>query len=190
MKKMQLAVMAAAICLLSGCSNYEKTYDKNTLGVKKNDSIVEIAVENFEEASVKEEDITAYVEEQIAAYNDKTGKKSVKQKSINTEDLSKVKLVLTYKDLDSYNDFNLLDYKLDDYSNIKETELKGTYTSAENKEVKFKDLENVDKAKVLIVSQATDVVVSGDILYYNKEASVKDGVITTSGEENAIIIFK
>jgi hypothetical protein len=34
------------------------------------------------------------------------------------------------------------------------------------------------------------VVVKGDILYYNKEVTVKDGVATTTGEDNAIIIYR
>ena len=40
------------------------------------------------------------------------------------------------------------------------------------------------------MSEKTDVVVDGDILYYNKEVSVKDGVATTTGKNDAIIIFK
>ena len=44
----------------------------------------------------------------------------------------------------------------------------------------------MDKATVLIISEATDVVVNGSILYYNGEVKVKDNVATTSGKDNAI----
>lgn len=191
MKKIQLIfVTVMAVFVLSGCTNYAKEYDKNTLVVKGNDSLVEIAVENFKDSSVKAEELSAYIKEQIEAYNNEHGRNMVKDKSIDTEDMSKVKLVLTYKDMESYNGFNLLECTLEDFSNVKESDLKGTFTSADGKAVKAGDMENVQKAKVLIMSEATDVVVKGDILYYNKEVAVKDGVAVTSGEENAIIIFK
>lgn len=191
MKKIGLAVMTVTMmCVLLGCTNYAKKYDKNTIVIKKNDSIVEIAVEDFKDSSIKAEDLTSYVEEQINDYNNNNGKNKIKKKSIDTEDMSKVKLVLTYKDMESYNGFNSQECKLDNFSNIKESELKGTYTSAEGKSVKYADLKDADKAKVLIVSEAVNVVVSGDILYYNSEVSVKDGVVTTTGKDNAIIIFK
>lgn len=191
MKKIQLIFVTAMVMFtLSGCTNYAKEYDRNTLVVKGNDSLVEIAVEDFKDSSVKAEELSAYIKEQIEAYNTEHGKNMVKNKSIDTEDMSKVKLVLTYKDMESYNGFNLLECTLDDFSNIKESDLKGTFTSADGKSVKAADMENTKKAKVLILSEAADVVVNGDILYYNKEVTVKDGVASASGEENAIIIYK
>lgn len=134
--------------------------------------------------------MTSYVEEQIQAYNDANGKGAIKKKSINTEDMSKVKLVLAYKNIESFNGFNLQDCKLDNFSALKESELKGSYTSLEGEKVEFKDLQDTDKAKVFIVSEAADIVVSGDVLYYNEEASVKDDIVTTTGKDNAIIIYK
>lgn len=189
MKKIQLLVLAVMVAgLLSGCGNYAKKYDKNTL-IVDGDALIEVAVEDFKGTSVKEEGLTSYIKEQIDAFNEENGKK-IKQKSIDTEDMSKVKLVLTYKDMESYNEFNLLDCTLDKYSNIKESKLDTTYTSADGEKVKFDDLEKVKKAKVLMLSEATDIVVKGKILYYNKEVSVKDDIATTSGDKLAIIIFK
>ncbi|MCI8508374.1 MAG: hypothetical protein HFJ06_07450 [Lachnospiraceae bacterium] len=191
MKKIQLVmVVILAAGILSGCTNYVKEYDKNTLVVKKNGSLVEISVEDFKDSSVKAEDLTAYIEEQIDTYNSEYGKKMIKNKAIETEDMSKVKLVLYYKDMESYNGFNLLECTLSDFSDVKESELKGTFISAEGKEIKADDMENTEKAKVLIFPAAADVVMKGEILYHNNEVSVKDGVAVTSGEEDAIIIYK
>lgn len=191
MKKMNFVTIAVMMmCVLSGCANYANKYDKSTIIIKKNNSIVEVAVENFKDSSVKEEELASYVEEQIQSYNDENGKGKIKKKSIHTEDMSKVKLVLTYKNIESFNGFNLQECRLDDLSNIKESELKGSYTSAEGKKVEYKDLRDIDKAKVFIVSEAADIVVSGDVLYYSEEASFKDGIVTTTGKDNAIIIFK
>lgn len=190
MKKIQLVILTVAMVgVLTGCGSYAKKYDKNTLIVKGNDSLVEVAVENFKDSPVKEENLTEYVKEQIDAYNEENGKK-IKQVSIDTEDMSNVKLILTYKDIESYNDFNLLECTLDKYSEMKASKLDTTYTSADGEKVKFEDLKKVKKAKVLMISEAIDVVIDGKILYYNKEVKVKNDIATTSGKKKAIIIYK
>lgn len=191
MKKMNFIIIAVIMmCILSGCANYANKYDKNTIIIKKNNSIVEVAVEDFKDSSVKEEELISYIEDQIKSYNDENGKGKVTKKSINTEDMSKVKLVLAYKNIESFNGFNLQECRLDALSNIKKSELKGSYTSAEGKKVEYEDLQDVDKANVFIVSEAADIVVSGDVLYYSEEASLKDDIVTTTGKDNAVIIFK
>mgnify|MGYP006967132297 CR=1 FL=1 len=190
MKKIQLMMLLmAVICLLTGCGNYAKKYDKNTLVLKKNGSLVEIAVEDFKGSSVKAEDLDAYIEEQIEAYNGEKGNQ-VKKSFLDTDDMSKVKLVLKYKNIDSYNGFNLLECTLDDYANVEAEKLKGEFISKDGKTVKLEEISDAEKAEVLIISEATDVVVKGDILYYNSQVEVKDGIATTSGKENAVIIFK
>ncbi|MDE6434187.1 MAG: hypothetical protein K2L07_08155 [Lachnospiraceae bacterium] len=190
MKKIQLIMFFVAfICLLTGCSMDAKKYDKNTLVVKRNGSIVEIAVEDFKDSSIQAGDLEAYIDEQIEDYNGENGK-LVKKSYIDTEDMSKVKLVLNYKDMESFNGFNLLECTLDAYENVKEEDLEGDFTSADGKNISYTKLSGTEKADVLILSEATDVVVKGDILYYNDQVSVKDGVVTTSGEGKAIIIFK
>lgn len=191
MKKMNFMIIAVIMmCVLSGCANYANKYDKSTIIIKKNNSIVEVAVENFKDSSVKEEELVSYIEDQIKSYNDENGKGKVTKKSINTEDMSKVKLVLAYKNVETFNGFNLQECRLDALSNIKESELKGSYTSAEGKKVEYEDLQDVDKANVFIVSEAADIVVSGDVLYYSEEASLKNDIVTTTGKDSAVIIFK
>lgn len=191
MKKIQLLlVVVLAMGMLTGCTNYAKDYNKNTLIIKGNASLVEVAVEDFSESSVTDMDLVAYIDGQIEDYNSKQDKDMVKNKDLITEDMSNVKLVLTYKDMDSYNGFNLLECTLADFSEVDEDQLKGTFTSADGKSVKVGKMENTKKAKVLIMSEATDIVIDGDVLYYNREASVKDGIVTTSGKDNAIIIYK
>lgn len=190
MKKFPIIMMALLLCMLSGCTNYAKKYDENTLLVKKNGSLVEIAVENFADSSVNAEDLSSYINEQIDAYNDEQGQKLVKNSSIDTEDMNHVKLVITYKDMDSYNGFNLLDCVLDDFSNVEIEKLKGTFQSLSGESANVSDMEDTDKAKVLIFSEAANVVVNGDILYYNEEVTVTDDVAITTGKSDAIIIFK
>lgn len=190
MKRIRLmAFLMAAACLLAGCGSEAKQYDKNTLVVKKNGSFVEVAVEDFKDSSVKAEELEAYIDEQIEDYNGEDGS-FVKRTYINTEDMGRVKLVLRYKDIDSYNGFNMLECRLEDYGNISEEDVQGDFTSADGKTVKSKDFANVENAEVFIFSEAMDVVVKGDILYYNKQVKVTDGIATTSGEDKAVIIFR
>ena len=134
MKKIQMIVIVGVLLgTLTGCTNYAKEYNKNTVVIKGNGSLVEVAVEDFKDSSIKEEDLNTYIDEQITTYNEEAGKKKVKKKSIDTEDMSKVKLVLTYKDIESFNGFNALNCTLKDFSDVKESEIKGTYKSADNK---------------------------------------------------------
>ncbi len=191
MRKIWLVLsMILVLGVLTGCKNYAEEYDKNTLVVKGNGSLVEVAVEDFSDTSVSAEDLSVYITEQIDAYNEKQDKDMVKKDTLLTEDMSKVKLVLEYKDIDSYNGFNLLECTLADFSEMDEKDLKGTFTSADGKSVKVGKMEGTKGAMVLIMSEKTDLVVDGDILYYNKEVKVKNGVASTSGDENAIVIFK
>ena len=190
MKKFQIIMIALLLCMLSGCTNYAKKYDENTLVVRKNGSLVEVAVENFTDSAVGASDLEAYIEGQIEDYNEEQGEKLIKNTSMDTEDMSHVKLVLTYNNMEAYNGFNLLDCVLDDFSNVASEDLKGTFKSLSGETVKVSDMEGTDKAKVLIFSEAANIVVNGDILYYNEEVTVTDDVVITNGESKAIIIFK
>ena len=190
MRKIFLFCMICMLAMLTGCTDYAEEYDKNTLVIKGNGSIVEVAVEDFSKSSVTAMDLTAYIEKQIMDYNSSQDKDTVENDTLLTEDMSKVKLVLKYKNIDAYNGFNLLECTLTDFSEVDEDDLKGTFTSVDGKSVKVGKMEDTSKASVLIMSEKTDVVLDGDILYYNKEVSVKDGVVTTTGKGDAIIIFK
>lgn len=191
MKKFQMVLSVLAVMsVLSGCTNYAKEYDENTLVVKGNGSFVEIAIEDFEDSSIKAEDLITYIDEEISSYNDEAGKNKVKKVSMDTEDMSKAKLVLKYKDMESYNGFNSLSCTYKDFSEVEESEFEGTFKSSDGKTVKVSDMTDTEKAEVLILSEKANIVVSGDILYYNDEVKVKDGVVTSSGDGNAIIIFK
>lgn len=191
MKKVILVLsMVFALGALTGCTNYAEKYNKNTLIVKGDGSLVEIAVEDFSDSSVSEADLSVYITEQIDEYNEKQEKDVIKQDELLTEDMSNVKLVLKYKDIDSYNGFNLLECTLKDFSEVDNGDLKGTFTSADGESVKVSKMEGTKKAKVLIVSEKTNIVIDGDLLYYNKEVLVKDDAVATTGKGKAIIIYK
>ena len=191
MKKILLVLgMVLVLGTLTGCTDYAKKYDQNTLVVKSNGTLIEVAVEDFSESSVTPEGLSVYITEQIDQYNDTQDKDMVEKDNLITEDMSEVKLVLKYKNMESYNDFNLLHCTLDDFSDVDEKSLKGTFTSADGKSVKVGKMEGVKKAKVLIISEKMDIVLDGTVLYYNKEVSVNDDVISTTGKGNAIVIFK
>ncbi len=190
MKKLKrIAGLVIVIGMLTGCTNYAKQYDQNTLVVNRNGSFVEVSVEDFKDSKVKPEDIESYVREQVDNYNSNYGN-DIKVNSIDYEDLSHVKLVVSYKNVESYDAFNLLECSLTDISDTDESQLTGSYTSSEDKKAAPSDIIAEGKGKVLIISEATDVVVKGSILYYNDEVTVKDGVATTSGNKNAVIVFK
>lgn len=182
-------LMAATMFVLTGCSGSAKKYDSNTLVVNGNGSLLEVAVEDFKNASVQAGDLEGYIDQQIDKYNDENGKK-IKKNYINTEDMGNVKLIISYKDIESFNGFNLLDCKYMNYADADKSMWSGKFTSADGENVKPEEFVNVDKAKVLCLSEKTDVVIKGKVLYYNDQVEVKDGIISTSGEENAVLVIK
>ena len=192
MRKIKLAIVfVLAVSCLTGCASDAKKYDKNTIIVKRNGAVEEVAIEDYTDSSVQAEDLKAYIEEQITSYNDENGKNSVKKQSLNTEDMSKAKLVLAYKNMEDFDGFNNLECSFADVDEVKESDLTGTFESAEDdKSAKKAEILETKKAKVLTLSEKTNVVVKGTLLYYNDQVTVKDDVISTTGKENAIIIFK
>ena len=191
MRKIQIiAMFVILLCVCVGCTNYAEEYSENTIVVKKSGRIVEVAVEDYKDTKVKAEDLTAYISEQIQAYNEENGRNAVKQKDLMTEDMSKVKLVLQYKGIDDYNGFNSLDCKLIDYTEAEKDLLSGSFKNPDGKAVKKSDFKDVEGTKVLVMSEKTNIVLKGKIRYYNSQVTVKNGVITTSGKKDAIIIFK
>lgn len=191
MKKIQMIIMLGFLLgVCTGCTNYAQEYSKNTLVVKSSGTLIEIAIENYKDTKVKAEDLVAYVDKQVEEYNKENGKGCVKKKQLLTEDMSNVKLVLRYKSIDDYNGFNALACSLKNYSEVKDDVLSGSFTDADGKSVKKSKFKDVEKAKVLVISEPTDIVLKGDILYYNKEVTVKKGIITASGKKDAVIIYK
>ena len=192
MRKIKLAIVfVLAVSCLTGCASDAKKYDKNTIIVKRNGAVEEVAIEDYTDSSVQAEDLKAYIEEQITSYNDENGKNSVKKQSLNTEDMSKAKLVLAYKNMEDFDGFNNLECSFADVDEVKESDLIGTFKSAEDdKSAEKTEILETKKAKVLTLSEKTNVVVKGTLLYYNDQVTVKDDVISTTGKENAIIIFK
>ncbi len=187
-----LLVLSVILILgtITGCADYAKDYDKNTLIIKGNGKIIEVAVEDFSDSDVSEEDLSVYVMEQVDEYNSQFEKEMIKTQDLLTEDMSNVKLVMQYNNIDNYNEFNMQESVLADFVEMDETDLKGSFASPDGKTVKYSKMENTKKAKVIILSEKTNVVVPGDVLYYNKEVSVKKGVASTTGKGKAIIIFK
>lgn len=191
MKKLRIMVMTLLLmCLCSGCTNYAEKYSKNTLIIKNNGTLIEVAVEDYKDTKIKAEDLTNYIEEQIRTYNDENGKGLVKKNKLLTEDMSKVKLVLKYKNIESYNGFNAYECVLTDYSEVDKEYLSGSFTGSDGKKVKKDKFKNVENAKVFVISEPTDIIIDKEILYYNSQVSIKNGVITTTGKSEAVIIYK
>ena len=133
MRKIRLAIIfVLAVGCLTGCASDAKKYDTNTIIVKKSGAVEEVAVEDYSDSSVKAEDLKTYIEEQITAYNDENGKNAVKRQSLNTEDMSKAKLLLSYKSMNDFNEFNSLECSFADVADVKESDLSGSYKSAED----------------------------------------------------------
>lgn len=185
----EMVMMVLLVSLLTGCGSVAKDYHENTLIINRNDSVIEVAVEDFQNSQVKQEELETYIKGQIDAYNETNGKK-IRMQSMDCEDLSQVRLVLSYTDMDSYNGFNEQNCVLKEYADVEVGSLKGTYTSPEGTQIKMEELGELNNARVLMVEESIDIVIKGEILYFNEEISVKDQIATSTGNGTAVIIFK
>ena len=169
---------------------YEKNASVYTLIMKKNDELIEVAIEDYSETNIASDDISEYVKGQVKIYNSDMEKPTVKVKNLNTKDLTQVKLVLAYKNMHAFNEFNLTNYQMDKLNNIKEEILKGNYTSKDGETISFSDIKEKDKLQAIIIDDIANIAFYGSVLYYNEEVILHDDIATTSGEDMAVIIYR
>lgn len=102
MKKVQTLLIAAAAgaLLLSGCGSYDA--DENTLFIKKNGEIYETNVQTYEGNQYSAEEIQAFIDEEIGAYD---GEGSVSVEKFEMEGPTAM-LTTKYSDAQTYADFN------------------------------------------------------------------------------------
>ena len=185
-KKGAMVLLLAMLMLLTACGSEVDKYETNTL-VLKADSIQDISVEDYTGVDVTKEALQAYIEEQLSAYQN-SGAVVLDELTLNNQI---ARLSLTYDSIDTYNAVNKTEYSLVSAKDwkYKEEDLK-SMVSPENKALDAAEVEALltEGAKVLVVSQKTDVVISGTILAY--AGGEYDAETALHADEGAIIIYK
>lgn len=181
-----LSGLMVGILLLSGCSSSLDSITENTMILEKKGSISDISVEDFSGNTYNMEDLRRFVQEEIESYNTGAGAENIVLEELNT-DSDQVWLQLSYMGMEDYNSFNGTDYVLSD---LADTRISGAFTSAaDGSTVKAEDITEAD-LKVLKIGDAMDIICRGKVLYYNAYVTENSGTFTSSGEGEAILVFR
>ena len=86
-------------------------------------------------------------------------------------------------------EFNLLQDSLEDFSQAEPELVSGTFKDLKGNEVTPSELTD-SETKVLVVKDATDIVIDGEILCYNEEVTMHEKIASSSGYSAAVIIFR
>ena len=176
-----LAAAAAGMLLLSGCGSYDA--DENTLFIKRNGEIYETNVQSYEGDQYNAEELQAFIDEEIGAYNGE-GSVTVEKFEMDGPDAM---LTTKYSDGKAYADFNKrtffngkvvlaqadgFDFDVPFFTPgekaASDTET-GTGASVPRNDV----IENPNLS-VVVLSENTVVSVPGKILYYSEHVTPRD----------------
>lgn len=184
--------------LLIGCGQSEDP-DTDTVYVKKNGSITEISIGDFDKDYYDQEELQQFIEDEITSYKEENEDCDVKMDSVSVEE-GVAKLSMNYGDYSDYAGFNGVEffagtvvqaiaagYTFDVAYNSVEA---GTEAgSADQTEVT-----GDDKFKVVVLNEDTDVVVKGKIAYVSGDnVTVKSdntASVAAMNEGVSYIIYK
>ena len=182
-KKSQILIMmaAAGMLLLSGCGSYDA--DENTLFLKRNGEIYETNVQSFEGGQYSADELQAFIDEEIGAY-DGEGSVSVEKFEMDGDHAM---LTTKYSDSKAYADFNKRTFfngkvvlaQADgfdfDVPFFAFGEKKGSDTEAgAGESIPRNDVVENPNLSVVVLSENTMVSVPGKILFYSEHVTPQD----------------
>lgn len=201
MKKIILAVtLVLCLCLvMMGCKRgktmqtlLQTEITENTTMVLKDGKLQSAIVESFDKEYYKEEELKAYLEEQIAEHAKTAGEEAVKLESLEVK--NKVAYAkFSYASATNFSTFNELEaYLLTKEEAKSDSRIPSTLLSAsEGKEVsKGEALETKEYQVFMINSPSETVIVNGEILYYANATFVNENTVQAGQDGLTVVIFK
>lgn len=203
-----LAAVLACMALLSACSGKVdlSKVTESTVGVNADGSIDEVIIESFDASYYTLEGLTAFVEEEVDAFNGeypqeqpenlKEGEEitAITVQSVEANDEQKTaRLAMAYLDAELYNLFNGANLQV---LTIKDAAAQDTLTDLEYTEVKtgetirFNDFADSSKLHIVCTDAAMRIQTGGKILYHSKEITLIDSHTVQTAEGLSVIVFK
>ncbi len=191
-----LLALVMLVGVFAGCGSSDVT--ENTIEVKKNGSITETLVETLDQDYYDEDELEAFIDDAISAYDGSAG--SVKKKKFSVKD-GVATLVLKYESSDAYAAFNETEmyagtivkalaegYEFDEalYDVSGSTESDSTEDSLGGSQVSKSEVTGYPSYGVVVLKENTNVKVSGTIVYTtsNVEVLSKNEASVTGYTEN------
>ncbi len=176
MKRSWKHICVAAACalslLLGGCSLTNRKA-ANTLTADESGSLTQTIVEQMDE-EISEDDLKAYINEKISAYNDANDAESISLRSCKISS-SEARIEIVYKTCDDYSAFNHMECFLGTISEAKEQGytfdtalIDGKGEKADNETIS----ERANEWMVMIVEEPMNVKVYDKVLYTTDNAKI------------------
>ena len=186
-----MAIFCLTVSLLTACGNPMKKMDKNTVYLKKDNTVESLSIEDFDKSYYKEEELKSFIDEEVKAQQEARGEESVSVSEFKVED-KKVTLDLKYQSVEDYVQFTDTVLETGVYSeqvfqdpftfidaDSKEEVVDGIKEDGELQYVKIKDPEEIQ------------VLVDGDVLYYSKSIElVKKNLVKVPAGTESVILYK
>lgn len=198
-KSMMTGVLFLMVLLCSACGNKNLQADsveENTLLIKQDGSVQAAILEEFDREYYDIDEAKVFIEDAIEEYNKAKGKECVTFNDLKKSpfDDDKVCLIVTYKDMDTYDDVTGAKIR---HLTIDEAVEEGIIPQEliSLKEGNVTDgnavAEENTQYKVIALSSKFHVMVEGKIKYYTNAAVLNNAAVQTAGKrKKAVIIYK
>ena len=196
MKKLAfLSVMVFMIFTLAGCkkgnvSIKTSQIEANTMLIKS-DGIVQVAtVEEFNESYYDLDELETYIKENLAEFNQSVGNETAVVLDALDKKAGKAIMVLEYANMEYYAEFSETEAKLlTTLSDSDLEELPDTLQSAQEEgSISKSELTALEEAKVVILNEEYNLIVSDKIKYYSNGTLIDAKEIQTNGE-GAVVVY-
>lgn len=185
MKNKSIGILLLSACLLAGCGS-RLDVDCDTVYVQKKGTVVSASIEPFEKDYYDAEELKAFVDDEIASYQEKYVDASLELDKFGVEN-DTAKLYIKFGTCDEYARFNGVELF---NGSVVQAQAEGYQFDTELVEVENgnkKDgkvdidpvINNVDN-KVVIIKQNIDVKVPGKVLYVSAQNTTLKGKDTVS----------
>lgn len=196
-KKMRIIVLNISILVLLflvACGKKEENIIKdikvNTLTINKDNSILEIACEDYNKSGIKTKDIKQYIEDAVNQYNESNGKDCIEFLEYDEEN-DFVRVALNYNDISHYNKFNNTNYNCADFDgSFNGSNIESTFTSMDGTIYEASAIPIEEGLQIITINDECNLLFEGKMLYYNSNVVIIDNQVSTNGEGAAIIIYK
>lgn len=199
MKKVTLVLLGTIFLVaMTGCGKNKlsitaEDVTTNTIVIKKDNTVQSSIVEDFDKDYYSQEELEAFINEEVTDYNEKNGEDQIKMHSIHVAD-QKASVVFNYNDIDDYAVFNGINAKvlttsqaLQDDSILSVVE----FVDAKSGDTVSRETAlSKEGATVLVIQEPLDIKIGGTILYYSNAQKAEKDVLKSSGENVTVVVFE
>lgn len=187
----RIAVMLLAAMLLTGCGNPMKKMDASTIYIKGDGSVESISIETFDKEYYHEEELKAFIEEEVKAQQTERGEESIKIENFDVEKENAV-LNMSYAGTEDYVEFTGAVLEKGAYqASVKVEDI--IFIQAKSGEAISEEPSDTEELSYIKIQDPEDiqVLIDGEILYYSEGAEYKDkNLVKIPAGKESMILYK